>query len=167
MDSRPVSAEYLTAGQEYLDALVRLELVPNFLGWGWDFAVQQWNLVLVTSILDAGGPLGLNRLLFQAYNAGATPKKISPFIVRIFSPAIIPQDFWVLGQKNLSVTKVQDRLDWQPVKIENAQKIFMGLQLEMRNSYQTLLPQPQKARKFHDRRRDWERFRSNIEKLAA
>jgi hypothetical protein len=68
-----------------MDALVSLGLVPAFLGWGWETLEKQWLLVLVTSIIDAGGLLALNRLLFRAYNAEATPKEISPFIIRVFS----------------------------------------------------------------------------------
>ena len=122
-------------------------------------------MVLVTPIVDAGGPLALNKLLFRAYNAKATPQEISPFIVRIFSPDIIPSDFWILGNKNLSVSAVKGKQDWTPVKIENAQKTFLGLELEMMNSYQTL--PSMKRRGYHDRRRDWDKFKGNVEKLAA
>jgi hypothetical protein len=74
MASRPVPTQYLTAGQEYLDALRSLGLTPNYLGWGWDIAAEQWLLVLVTPIVDAGGPLALNklsipRLQCQSYTA--------------------------------------------------------------------------------------------------
>jgi hypothetical protein len=74
MVSRTVPAQYLMAGQDYLDALLSLGLIPAFLGWGWELSTGQWMLVLVTSIVDAGGPLALNKLLFRAYNAKATPK---------------------------------------------------------------------------------------------
>src|SRR5262245_48069179 len=110
MDSRPVPPQYLTAGQDYMDALVGLGLVPAFLGWGWDPLASQWLLVLVTCIVDAGGPLALNKLLFRAYNAKATPKEISPFIVRVFSPEIIPggarSNFWLLGEHSFNVRGV-------------------------------------------------------------
>jgi hypothetical protein len=66
--------------------------------------------VLVTSIVDAGGPLALNRLLFHAYNGKATPRQISPFIVRIISLEIVAvaggMDFWLLGEKNATVSAV-------------------------------------------------------------
>jgi len=176
MDSRPVPAKYLTAGQEYLDALVSLGLVPAFLGWGWDPATNQWLLVLVTSIVDAGGPLALNKLLFRAYIAKATPKLISPFIVRIFSPEIVEnaggRDFWLLGEKQLTVQgvlgKVKDPRSLQPTKVENIQKTFMGLELEMINSYQTQPGAVDRALAgYHERHRQWQKFKRNVERLAA
>ena len=177
MDRRPVPPEYMTAGQEYLDALVSLGLIPAFLGWGWEPNESQWMLVLVTSIVDAGGPLALNRLLFRAYNARATPKQISPFLVRVFSPEIIPggtrSQFWLLGEKNATVQgvpgKVKDpRTALAPQKITNVQQVFMGLELEMLNAYQTLPGAVDKAfAGYHARRRDWERFRNKVERLAA
>ncbi len=159
----PVPAEHLKAGADYLKALRALGLNPNFLGWGWDTASAQWLLVLVTSIIDAGGPLALNRLLFQAYNAEATPKEISPFIVRIFSSEIIPDDFYLLGEKNLRIDTVNgERRELPP--IENIQRTFLGVELEMINSYQDL---PLKKLKYIERRKAWNRFKTNVERLAA
>ena len=43
---------------------------------------------------------------------------------------------------------------------------FLGLEFEMNNGYQTLRPMLVKQ-KYIDRRRSWERFRNNVEKLAA
>jgi hypothetical protein len=176
MDSRPVSPQYMKAGQEYLDALVALGLIPAFLGWGWDPLAKQWLLVLVTPIVEAGGPLALNRLLFRAYNAKATPKEISPFIVRVFSPEIIPggaqSQFWLLGEHSFTVQgvpgKVQNPKALEPQKVHNVQQTFMGLDLEMINSYQTLPGAVDRALAgYHDRRKQWQRFRNNVERLAA
>jgi hypothetical protein len=174
MASRPVPAQHMTAGQEYLDALVKLGLTPAYLGWGWDLAANEWLLVLVTSILEAGGPLKLNQLLFKAYNAKATPQQISPFIVRVFSPEIIPRrsEFWLLGEKNLTVQgvpgKVKDTKALTPVKVENFQMTFMGLELEIVNSYQTLPGAIDRALAGYTRRsQDWQRFKRNVERLAA
>ena len=176
MASRPVSPEYLTAGQDYLNALVALGLVPAFLGWGWDPNVSQWNLVLVTSIVDGGGPLALNRLLFRAYNAKATPKQISPFIVRVFSPELVPggagSNFWILGSKDATVKgvpgKVKNPQALQPQKVINVQQTFMGLELEMINSYETLPGAVAKALSgYHAHRHDWQLFKKNVERLAA
>jgi hypothetical protein len=162
------------AGQDYLDALVSLGLVPAFLGWGWDPSVSLWQLVLVTSIVDAGGPLALNKLLFRAYNAKATPKEISPFIVRIFSPQLANTDvqFWLLGEKNFTLRgvpgKVTNPKALEPQKVQNVQKTFMGLELEMINSYQTLPGAVDKALAgYHARHHDWQRFKKKVERLAA
>jgi hypothetical protein len=172
MDSRPVPDRYLKAGQDYLDALISLGLTPHFLGWGWEQSSKQWLLVLVTYIVDAGGPLALNRLLFRAYNAKATPKEISPFIVRVFSPDIIPADFWPLGLgKGATVSRVRHAdgtKDRNPkiIPIQNFQKTFLGVDLELVNSYGNLPARPVRP-KFMDRRKEWTRFKSNVERLAA
>lgn len=172
MDSRPVPAEYLTAGKDYLDALVSLGLNPHFLGWGWEHSSKQWLLVLVTYIVEAGGPLALNQLLFRAYNAKATPKEISPFIVRVFSPEIIPSDFWPLGLgAGAKINRVRradgtEDNNWQPVPVGNIQKTFLGVDLELVNSYGPLPAQPLHP-KFMDRRKEWARFKRNVERLAA
>jgi hypothetical protein len=174
VDSRPVPSEYLTAGHDYLDALVSLGLIPAFLGWGWDPVEKQWLLVLVTSIVDAGGPLALNRLLFRAYNAKATPQRISPFIVRIFSPELIAggarAQFWLLGEKNLKVNPKpgQAASEGWSTEVKNVQQTFMGLELEMINSYQTLPGAVDKALAgYHARRADWQKFKRRVEALAA
>ncbi len=173
MDSRAVPPEYLRAGQDYLDALVSLGLIPAFLGWGREIATAEWVLVLVTSILEAGGPLGLNRLLFRAYNAKATPREISPFIVRVFSPEIIPggarSQFWLLGEHNFTVQGVPGKAsNTEPHRVTNVQQTFMGIEFEMINSYQTLPGAVDRAlASYHERHRQWQRFKSNVERLAA
>jgi hypothetical protein len=169
MASRPVPTQYLKAGQDYLDALVSLGLIPAFMGWGWDPLEKQWMLLLVTSIVDAGGPLPLNRLLFRAYNAKATPKDISPFIVTVVSPELIPggrkSTFWYLGAKNLTASHLKLT---EPAKIQNVAQTFMGLELEMINSYETLPGAIDNAFKgYHERRHDWQKFKRNVERLAA
>jgi hypothetical protein len=169
MASKPVPPKYLKAGEDYLQALKRLGLNPNFLGWGWEAAKERWHLVLVTSIVDAGGPLALNRLLFRAYNANATPKEISPFIVRVFSPELIQDNqFYFLGVKKLKVHRV-DQTTMIPEKdegvdISNFEMDFLDLHLEMINSYQSV---PPKKRGYLERRKDWTRFKNNVERLAA
>ena len=164
MDSRPVPPEYMKAGSDYLEALRSLGLAPDFLGWGWETPASQWLLVLVTSIIDAGGPLALNRLLFQAYNAKATPKEISPFIVRVFSPEVIPDDFYLLGEHRLTIVSATGDKEEPGKIVENVQRVFLGTELEMINSYQNM---PMRRLSYHQRRENWNRFRRNVEKLAA
>lgn len=174
MASRPVPAEHMKAGQEYLDALVSLGLTPAHLGWGWDTVDKEWMLLLVTSIVDAGGPLALNKLLFRAYNAKATPQQISPFIVRVVSPELITDDvsttFWLLGAKNVIVTPVPGKSNpnARSGPIENIQQTIFGLELEMINTYETLPGAVKRARAgYHARREEWARFKSRVEALAA
>lgn len=171
MASRPVSAQYLTAGQDYRDALVALGLIPAFLGWGWDPVEKEWSLLLVTSIVDAGGPLALNRLLFRAYNAKATPKQISPFMVRIVSPEMIQDgtksQLWLLGTKDLRVS-LTDKPGVPATEIKNMSFTFAGLELEMINTYAALPGAKEKAfAGYHERRHEWQRFRRRVEALAA
>lgn len=171
MASKQVPAEYLNAGAVYLRAVRSLGLDPMFAGWGWDTIASQWLLVLVTSIVDAGGPLALNQLLFKAYNAEATPKQISPFIIRVMSPEIVP-DLSLLTRRDITIQNVHDKHgmpkkvlgpDGKPVVVSNVQQTVHGIDLEMINAYETKWRQP----KFHDRLRQWHRFRNNVEKLAA
>jgi hypothetical protein len=175
MVSRPVSPEYLKAGEDYLRALEKLGMRPNFLGWGWERSAEQWQLVLVTSIVDAGGPLALNKLLFKAYNAEATPKTISPFIVRIFSPELVGNHLSLVGSKDMvDNAKGKDKFgnlkimagpDGKPIKVENVQATFLGIDFEQINSYR--IHHPSAVVKYHARQQEWQRFKRNVEKIAA
>ena len=168
----------MNAGEEYLAALVGLGLTPAYLGWGWDTAIMEWVLVLVTPIIEAGGPFALNKLLFKAHNAGATPKEISPFIIRVFSPEVVfaafgdnrRSQFWLLGSKELMVNPVPGRSNpaARPTKVENIELTFMGINLEMINSYKSSRKATNQVfARYHDRRNDWQRFKKNVERLAA
>ena len=178
MVSRPVPTQYLTAGQDYLDALVRLGLDPAFLGWAWDVVGSEWRLVLVTSIVESGGPLAINRLLFRAYNAEATPKTISPFVVRVLSHRIIPggkkSKLWFLGQAGVlnnpegAETSDEFYINSAGQKAVNFQFHFLGMDFESRNSLLTKWEAVDRAFAAPvERQRQWERFKRNVEKLAA
>ena len=172
MASPDLPPKYLTAGADYLAAIRKLGLDPRFFGWGWESFANQWALVMVTSIVDAGGPLALNELLFKAYNAEATPKAISPFIIRIFSPEIVPDNLWMLAAKDLKISAVHDKYGRPKGKLEDlpiVQKIeltFLGIDLSSLNSYATAF-KPTEAKGYHERRQEWQRFKRNVEKLAA
>jgi hypothetical protein len=174
MDSHKLPAEHLKAGRDYLDALVSLGLRPHYLGWGWDRLRKQWLLVLATQIVDAGGPLALNQLLFRAYNAKATPKEISPFIVRVFSPEIIPMEIMAMGagKRKLLVAKSDNPINPPPpsefLTVENLKKTFLGIDFEMAHSYESIRNIERSIKRgFMDRRKEWNIFKSRVEKLAA
>jgi hypothetical protein len=86
MDQKDLGVERHDAGQDYLAALRALKLEPEALFWAYDKGIEQFVLVLVTSLFDFAGPLALTQLLFDAYNAAATPREIDPFIIRLHSP---------------------------------------------------------------------------------
>jgi hypothetical protein len=163
MAGRAVSPRYLKAGAAYLTALRGLGLNPDFLGWGWELAAQRWVLVLVTSMIDAGGPLALNRLLFRAYNAEVTPKDISPFMVRVFSPAIVDNDFYLLGGTQPSIRSLDGKAG-DSIVIDGLQRTFLGIELEQANSYQIL---PDRKLRYDRGRQAWQKFKTNVERLAV
>jgi hypothetical protein len=86
VDQKDLGVERYEAGRDYLAALRHLRLEPEALFWAYDKSMGQLVLVLVTSLFDFAGPLALTKLLFDAYNAAATPKEIDPFILRLHSP---------------------------------------------------------------------------------
>jgi hypothetical protein len=163
MASKAVSAEYLSASRDYLAALQRLGLRPLFLGWGLETETERWVLGVVTSIVEAGGPLALNRLLFKAYNAKATPKDISPFIVRVYSPEIAPNEFYLLADKDIKINSVNQEV--KDIGVSNVQFDFLGVHYERINA--CIIPRRVQRPKYHETREEWQRFKRNVEKLAA
>lgn len=169
MASGTLPAQYLKAGKEYLTALQSLGLYPDVLGWGTDLATGEWQLVMLTSIVEVGGPLALNRLLFQAYNMGATPKEISPFIVRVFGDRTIyaPELRRLLEfEKGDKTFTAHDRYTGNVKARGEARsmtKTLGGIRIESDNLYVA-----QSRRKGHEQRtREWLKFKRNVEKLAA
>jgi hypothetical protein len=64
--------------------------------------------------------------------------------------------------------KVANPKALEPQKVMNVQKTFMGLELEMINSYQTMPGAVDRALAgYHRRRQDWDKFKRNVERLAA
>lgn len=174
MASKALPPKYLTAGEEYLAALQTLGLQPEFLGWGLDEARDEWSLVLVTSIIEIGGPYGLSRLLFKAYNMHATPKEISPFIVRTFGSEtlyaleLLPlKDIRAGGVTVQAVRNADGSIPTgektKPIKVQSMQKTIAGLRIDSANSYLLAPRNLDRAQKTEE----WQRFKNNVERLAA
>jgi len=174
MASKALPARYLEAGQDYLSALETLGLVPEFLGWGVDEAHDEWNLVLVTSIIEIGGPLALSKLLFRAYNLHATPKEISPFIVRTFgSETLYAPELKHLNEVKagkVSVTAVRNAdgsiptgEKAKPIPIQALQKNVGGIRMDSNYVY---LIAPRNIN-HEQKTEEWTRFKDNVESLAA
>jgi hypothetical protein len=162
MDREPLPLGYMKSGQDYLSAIKKLGLHPIFFGWGREISTQQWLLGMVTSIIDAGGPLELNRLLFKAYNAEVTPKEVSPFIIRVYSPEIAPQTFRTLAGKNLTVLDENLR---DKISVTDMIFTFLDVEYQMINAYKI------RVGNFNQKQDSkiiaWKRFKNNVEKLAA
>jgi hypothetical protein len=69
----------------------------------------------------------------------------------------------MLGSKDLVINQ-RNGHPIEDVKIQNVQRTFLGIELEMINSYQVL---KNKKPKYHERRQTWNRFKNNVERLAA
>jgi hypothetical protein len=79
----------LRAGREYAAALKKLGFTPSALLWagiGGQDSDGKMELLIVTSWVDHIGPKAIYDVLFEAYDASATPKEIDPFVVSLFSP---------------------------------------------------------------------------------
>ena len=158
-------AGYLKAGAEYVAAVEKLGLRPHLAGWGWHEAQHGWLLVIVTSIYDAGGPLELNKLLFKAYNAGATPQQISPFTVKVFSPEVVPKHYLEMqpGEHDMqSADPITNE-----VKAHFKGYLTIDLYGTKISGIHLIKTRFEKPRSYHANQREWWQFRRNVERLAA
>jgi len=153
---------------DYLTAVRRLGLEPEFVSWAFDKEWDQFVLIVVTAFFDHAGPLAVSGMLFRAYEAAATPESVNPFIIRLHSPnhKIYRKLLPLLAKRNLVGDVVPDHgrpipSDWNkdaPVQIDS----------------DGLLIHPDWTYKFAKTKsspetvaRSWRHFSHNIEKLAA
>jgi hypothetical protein len=160
------------AGADYLAALRRLKLEPEALFWAYDRMLEQFVLVIVTSLFDFAGPLALMRLLFDAYNAAATPKEIDPFILRLHSPK---HAFYRAAQLHIGnrfdMADLKGRaLDRATIAGEVTPPVIASFRAGDVESFGTWVykstPVVSKA-KTVDQERRWRRFESAVHALAA
>jgi hypothetical protein len=164
MDRSSLPAGYLESGEEYLLALRKLGLDPDGLLWAHDKTMNEFVLVLITSQFDFVGPLEIYRLLTRAYNLAATPKEISPFIVRIHSPQqhIARKLQEVYGMR----VAFHGPDGWFKPEDQKGATITIGVgDLEFQTGWIYVL-NPKKL-KTGERVRKWARFKRNVEALAA
>lgn len=170
MAREPLPANYLKAGEEYLAALIKLGLNPEFLGWGLHTQSQHWFLILVTSVVEVGGPLALNELLFRAYNMHATPQNISPFIVRVYGSKtfVVPElqqlYAFATGDRRIQMYKPSGEPHGEPSEAVSMGKTLSDFHIESTDVYRLNLSN----KKSHEKRtNEWLRFKRNVERLAA
>lgn len=165
MDSLDLDLTRRAAGSEYLDAVRSLGLHPDALFWAFDGIEGRFVLVLVTEMLDFKGPLAISELLFQAYNASATPKAVDPFVVRLHSPdqAII---------RRFDGFKDPSRFEFHPrpggERIDQDARVLGvdvgGVRFRAAWVYHFALPAPRGPADLSER---WRRFAHNVGRLAA
>jgi hypothetical protein len=79
----------MIAGQEYITSLRKLGFDPDIAAWAAPVKRSdsvEMELIIVTSWADNIGPKAVYDLLFEAYDASATPREIDPFLVTLLSP---------------------------------------------------------------------------------
>ena len=107
----------------------------------------------------------LNRLLFRAYNANATPQAISPFIVRVFSPEIVPPHLLTMPVGETDMTTHDPKTMEIKAKFKGYMTVnFMGLKSAALTPTKII---KRKKHGYHEHRDEWRLFRHNVEKLAA
>ena len=157
MADRTLPASFLSAGQDYLISLRKLGLDPEALLWAIDKTLDEFVLVLVTSHFDFAGPLEVYRLLTKAYNLSATPKDISPFIIRLHSP-----------RQAVGASVLNWQADVRTTDGKRSETLWIDIDthdLRYRNSWvyhvrhQKLSPV--------GRQHQWKRFKNNIDQFAA
>ena len=172
MDQRDLGVARYDAGAEYLDALRRLKLEPEALFWAYDRTLEQLVLVVVTSLFDFVGPLPLMRLLFDAYNAAATPKEIDPFILRLHSPkhALYRAARVHIGNRFDKADLKGRALDRATIAGELTPPVIASFRAGDLESFGTWVYKstPVAAKtKTVDQERKWRRFESAVHALAA
>jgi hypothetical protein len=163
MDTPELNLSRQTAGSHYLDALRRLGLEPVALFWAYDTVVKSFVLVLITEFFDYKGPYEISKLLFQAYNAAATPREIDPFIIRLHSPA-------QSAIKNLRIPTHLHAIDQKtgrPTGEAAEIKTYTLGDLIVSGQWVYKFGRAPKKKSTIDLSRKWSRFERNVTQLAA
>ena len=150
----------LKAGREYLTALKRLGFNPDALLWagvGAEAGEGAMELLVVTTWADNIGPKAIYDLLFEAYDASATPKEIDPFIVSLFSPHT---------QVAIDLNGAMRAIKNNGHKAEFRPMFILGMMDYYSIPDWIISYRQAKTTKFDDARR-FAAFRGNVAKLAA
>lgn len=150
----------LKAGREYLLALRKLGFEPNAMLWagvGGDPTSERMELLIVTSWADNIGPKAIYDLLFEAYDASATPKEVDPFSVTLFSPhTSVAKDLY----------DAMRTLKAQPNRKEIHPMIVLGMMDYFTTTDWIISFKKVSSTQFNDARR-FMSFQHNVAKLAA
>jgi len=179
-----LSAEAVAAGREYYEALRTLGMHPEGVFWAYDEAADEQALILLTSLYDMVGPYEVSKLLIKAYNLSATPQDVSPFIVQVHGPtqdvAIAAADF-CRNLKGLTLqTRIEGEAGWAEIKLGEPVKPWVDGERYLRpdphfhieGTALTLYVEgfihiADKPLRVDQRKREWARFSSRVNALAA
>jgi len=84
-------------------------------------------------------------------------------MVRVFSPAIVESDFYLLGETQPTIKAFNGKAG-DSIVIGGLQRTFLGIEFEQANSYQIL---PDRKPRSDKGRQAWQKFKTNVERLAA
>lgn len=164
MAQEPLSEERREAGGDYLAALQRLGLKPEGLLWAFHQERKELQLAMVTSLVDRIGSLDIYKVLMQAYDAAGTPKSVDPFIVSLYSPNSIfatglkgAYDIEIAGNPHGKLSTGET--------VDLGEIWFQAGSFTFRKSwvYVALRRAPESRHQI----KEWDRFRHNVERLAA
>lgn len=150
----------LKAGREYAAALKKLGFNPNALLWagvGREGPDSRMELLIVTNWIDDVGPKAIYDLLFEAYDASATPKEIDPFIVSLFSPHT---------QVAADIRGALYTVRTEPLREDARPMFILGMMDYFTIPDWIISYRPSKSSHFDDLRR-FHAFQNNVAKLAA
>lgn len=158
-------SERFPAGFEYSAALEKLGFDPEIVCWIYMSAEDRVELAIITTMVDRIGPLPMYELLFEASGASALPREIDPFEVSLYSPNTrmgveLLSSLGVDGEGLIAVGAApadDGPRDW----------IVIGTLEPMIVPRAGLYRVKQTIRNADQDRARWQRFKSNIQALAA
>ena len=163
MDRESLPVGSVEAGEDFDKALVNLGLRAEGLLWAWDKTIEHFVLVMITEHFDHVGPLAIQKTLFAAYDASATPREISPFIVRLHSPKQT-----IISNMPMGQVLTEDKIPMPEVglTINAADLTYHSFWVYRWPGFKGAKP-GWKRREPTARNREWRRFTDNVQKLAA
>jgi hypothetical protein len=154
MDIPELPVALKDAGVAFDRDLRRLGLRCDALTWAWDARKQTFFLFLVWAGFDRFGPVPIAEKIFAAYRGSALPEEIDPFIVNVVG---------VNGRLAKQVMSM-DRGGGM-VRLTPRGEGPHVFDLHITGSW--IIHRERKPHSIIDVKKDWQRFQSRVDELAA
>lgn len=154
--------ELFDAGAEYLAQLRKLGLHPEGFLWLYRVEDRQFVLTIIWSGIDKHGPLSMSKLLFKAFNNSLLPREIDPFHVDVRSP-----NEFVAHMLMDHIPKARAAGGSYMQMDRSISGTGADAEVVYRWEDGWIYHLADKPRSVHQVRQDWNRFRQNVERLAA